>query len=665
MDVASRWTPDSTVDALATSVSSVSLQTQGDILASNRAPTDPPETKILRDIPSTLQGLNSATLPFSSQASITLPTTLPLPSISVLHSVVEPALIYKSLLQFVDSPSGLTGQAFRRVVDAEMRGYLTLVTRIDEEIRKELQHEKTSPEWKQGWTSGGVTLKKCVYWLREPTMVLRLIADMVSKCADLNGGELINELYQYTSHGDPFISDFANRILQDVCRPFYEFVQQWIYTGDFRDPYAEFFIRKAGPQEENWGSKYSLESKHVPAFIDEDLVQKIFQTGKSLNFLRASCGDGEWVDQHGASLSRQFSYGEEAKDLEGAIDVAYKATLRHLMSLLTSKFQLHDHILALKNYILLGQGDFVAMLIELLAPSLGRPANTLYRHHLTSTLETAIRGSNAQYSRPEVLRNLDARMLEFVHGEIGWDVFTLEYRVEAPLDVIINPYATRQYLKIFNFLWRVKHVGFVLNVTWAKSITGARGVLGDVGDLVGQDWKLARACCGEMLHFICQLEYYVLYEVIESSWSELQTELKREDLTLDQLIEVHKKYLENITRKALLASSRQGKEDVYRGLLHEILKTMLAFSDAMETLYAFSVEEYTRRQTGEQDQADEALLSSIRTTMKTLKSEFQTLVGKLLANLAYQSDMEMRFLGVRLNYNEYYAVSRKNRTTEM
>lgn len=395
-------------------------------------------------------------------------------------------------------------------------------------------------------------------------------------------------------------------------------------------------------------------------------MQKIFQIGKSLDFLRSSCGDSEWVDQHGAKLSKAFHYGEESGDLEESINVAYKATVRHLMNLLTTKFHLHDHILALKNYILLGQGDFVAMLIELLAPSLGRPANTLYRHHLTSTLETAIRGSNAQYSGPDVLRNLDARMLEFVHGEIGWDVFTLEYRVEAPLDVIINSYATRQYLKIFNFLWRVKHVGFVLNVTWRRAITGARGVLNDVKDIVEQDWKLARACCSEMLHFICQLEYYVLYEVIESSWSELQAELKKEELTLDQLIEVHRKYLENITRKALLASSRQGKEDVYRGLLHEILKVMLSFSDAMDALYAFSVEEYTRRQTEDSENGmDETLLESIRATMKSLKSEFHILVGKLLANLAYQNDTEMRFLGVRLNYNEYYVVSRKNRTTDV
>ena len=178
-----------------------------------------------------------------------------------------------------------------------------------------------------------------------------------------------------------------------------------------------------------------------------------------------------------------------------------------------TKFRLHDHLLALKNYLLLGQGDFVALLMELLASSLDRPANSLYRHNLTSMLETAINGSNAQFAIPSVLRNLDARMLELSHGEMGWDVFTLEYKVESPLDVIVNAYTTRQYLKIFNFLWRLKRMGFVLNVAWRKSITGARGILASVNDLVGKDWKIARACCSQMIHFVCELEYYILYEV--------------------------------------------------------------------------------------------------------------------------------------------------------
>ncbi|KAK9448318.1 Spc98 family-domain-containing protein [Limtongia smithiae] len=674
----SRWTPSNDGDAgdvglLATSVSGVTLQTKADELASSRGPTEPSEVKLLSDLPSALQGLNSSTLSFLAPSTIALPNTLPLSTISILHSLAEPALLYKSLSVFIDSPSGLVGQAFRRAIEQELNGYLALVAKMDVEIRKEAQAGSTAPEWKQGWSLGGVTLKKCVYWLREPTLRLRLMGEIVEKCKDKNGGQIINVLYSYTFHGDMFVAEFVNKLLVAVTRPLYEFLEQWIYTGEFRDPYLEFFVRKGDQPEALWEGKYMLDESQVPAFIRDDLIKKILQTGKSLDFIRNGCGDGDWVDKYSVECYRTFQYDGNDREVEDALDTAYHKTVTHLMDILTIKFRLREHIQALKNYLLLGQGDFIAMLMELLATSLDRPANTLYRHNLTSALEQAIRGSNAQYATPEVLRNLDARMLELSHGEIGWDVFTLEYKVEPPLDVIVNAYATRQYLKIFNFLWRLKRVGYALNVAWRRSITGARGILLAVEDVAGEDWKMARACCGEMIHFINQLEYYILYEVIESLWLELQEELDKSDLTLDKLIAVHNKYLADITHKGLLGSGRAGKEDSLIHQLHEILKLMLAFADSMDTLYKFSVEEYTRRQTAayEDDNDDEdgggdggvdvEQHAFARTRIQTLKSSFQAAVERLLTNLAYQSDTEMRFLGVRLNFNEFYVVARRTR----
>ena len=83
------------------------------------------------------------------------------------------------------------------------------------------------------------------------------------------------------------------------------------------------------------------------------------------------------------------------------------------------------------------------------SPSLGKPANSLYRHNLTANLETAIRSSNLQQDPAQILRRLDARMLEYSHGEIGWDVFTLEYKVDPPIDTVLDQDAAEKYLKLF------------------------------------------------------------------------------------------------------------------------------------------------------------------------------------------------------------------------
>ncbi|KAL9037626.1 MAG: hypothetical protein Q9214_005620, partial [Letrouitia sp. 1 TL-2023] len=63
----------------------------------------PGESALLRDLPFTLQGLSSTHLPFPSLSTIDLPPTLPLPVISLLHTLAEPSLLYRVLSDFTQS----------------------------------------------------------------------------------------------------------------------------------------------------------------------------------------------------------------------------------------------------------------------------------------------------------------------------------------------------------------------------------------------------------------------------------------------------------------------------------------------------------------------------------------------------------------------------------
>jgi len=179
-------------------------------------------------------------------------------------------------------------------------------------------------------------------------------------------------------------------------------------------------------------------------------------------------------------------------------------------------------------------------------------------------------------------------------------------------------------------------------------------------------------------------------KVIESSWDTLQTAISKPEATLDDLIEAHAKYLQHITHKGLLGStssrsSGKGKragadgDDTFMTQLHEILKIMLAYKDAVDGLYGYSVAEYTRRQergqrietrtkkgewgireadeegetSGRGPNPEDMMLPSLRQRLKTLSGDFQARVVILLGDLAYQSDMDMRLLGVLLSFNEY------------
>ncbi|KAL2794294.1 Spc98 family-domain-containing protein [Aspergillus keveii] len=693
----------------------------------------PIESSLLRDLPFNLQGLSSSDLQFMSASTLKLPPGLPLPMVSLLNTLAEPCLLYRGLSTFVGgSGGGLISQSLRAALANELRSYLGLVATLEGEIRRAL----AAPGGPNGLKSA-VTLKRCVVWTRDATMALRLMSLIVEEAQSKKGGQLISLIHGFsTSHGDPFVCNFAEKLLAHVTRPFYEMLRLWIYDGELSDPYKEFFVVEPELRPSTdprrlatsvWEDKYTLEDVMVPSIITQDFAKKVFLIGKSLNFIRYGCGDSGWVEAYSKESSKELRYGDTAS-LETSIDEAYKATMARLIHLMDDKFRLFDHLHALKKYLLLGQGDFIALLMESLASNLDRPANSQYRHTLTAQLEHAIRASNAQYDSPDVLRRLDARMLELSHGEIGWDCFTLEYKIDAPVDVVITPWGSTQYLKVFNFLWRVKRVEFSLGSIWRRCMTGARGVLGSVDDKVGADWKRARCVIAEMIHFVSQLQYYILFEVIESSWDQLQASISKPGCTLDDLIEAHTKYLNSITHKGLLGSSTSSQssstnkpEEGFLSQLHQILKITLAYKDAVDGLYSFSVAEFTRRQelsakietrtaqgqwgVSERDllssrhsaahrvasasssfsftpnvgttadevatptslanhdlTTDDHMLPALRTRLRDLSAEFRSRLNILLGDLAYQPDVDMRFLGVVMNFNDVYEPARRRKT---
>lgn len=688
------------------------------------SPNAPSELDLLRDLPFNMQGLSSESYQFVSASAVKLPPNLPIPILSLLNTLAEPCLLYKTLSEFVNSQDGgLVNQSLRAAISGELRSYLGLVATLEGEIRRALTAIQKGEDSAKGVRAAGVTLKRCVIWTRDATMGLRLMALVIEDSQRKRGGQIITLIHSLlSSHGDPFVAGFAERLLVHVARPFYDMLRHWIYDGELVDPYHEFFVAENDPNLKAdidprrvatsiWEDKYKLEEELVPSIISADFAKKIFLIGKSLNFIRHNCSDSDWVIQYSQANSKSLDYANTSHaNLSASISTAYQSTMSRLTYLMSNKFLLHTHFQALKRYLLLSQGDFIDLLVESLAPNLDRPAHSQYRHNLTSQLEHAVRHSNAQFDDPEVLRRLDARMIELNRNDTGWDCFTLEYKISAPCDVVITQWANTQYLKIFNVMLRVKRVEYSLNSTYRKCMTGARGVLASaaVDDKLKADWKYARCLIAEMVHFVNQLQYYILFEVIESSWETLQNTITKPDATLDDLIEAHTKYINTIVQKGLLASSAE-REDGFLVQLHNMLKCMLSYREVVESLYSFSVAEYTKRQqfasriekrtaqgkwgitekdfipnsrastpaTGHRtdrwsamsdDNAnndspmllpsnagdDATLLSGLRKRMTELSTDYHVRINAFLYDLAHQPDVDLRFLGVVMNFNESY-----------
>ncbi|RHZ90285.1 hypothetical protein Glove_1g17 [Diversispora epigaea] len=624
------------------------------------------EKLLLRDIIFIFQGINGQYIKWDNEAKsfiIDLKISINRSTVDLLHRLSELGFLYRRVEEFVkmnanDPFIGLVGQAFCSVLQHELTEYYRFIANLEAAITKEVDNQQ--------FLTSGISLKRLLVWTQDSLFKLRIMSVLVECCKEKRGGALVSTIYNYTNHGDPFIQEFINKILEEISRPFFEMLQRWIYEGELDDPFEEFFVScDQNVQEEDlWRSKYSILKDMQPTFISELLAKKIFSIGKSLNFIRYSCHDNDWVITNAkvAGMNKSLKYGDMVA-LESSIDATYTATSQRLLNILFTKYKLKEHFIALKRYLLLGQGDFIQHLMAQLGPGLGKPATTIYHHNLTGILEAAIRASNAQYDDPDILRRLDAGLLEVSSGDVGWDVFSLFYRVDSPLNTIFTPQAMHQYLKIFNLLWRLKRVEHDLSFCWRRNMTSARSFL-RVEELQ-KEINTSRLVCSEMIHFVYQLQYYILFEVIECSWDELVTDIHNPSGDLDSLIEAHNKYLSNVANKSFLNASNNQN---YLSRLLKIIGFIFQYKNCLDELHNLGVKETIRRDNNSGSRKDQNHSrndnnsenpKAIQECLNEVASQFKSEVVNLLTALAHHQDTDLRFLSVSLDFNEFYHVNEK------
>ena len=109
-------------------------------------------------------------------------------TVSLIYTLAEPALLYRSLNVFVtsadDAGGGLIGQSLRAAIEEELRGYVALICGLEGEIRRVVA--MADPADSRGIEKVGVTLKRCVVWTREATMGLRLMRTIVEQAKGMH-----------------------------------------------------------------------------------------------------------------------------------------------------------------------------------------------------------------------------------------------------------------------------------------------------------------------------------------------------------------------------------------------------------------------------------------------------------------------------------------------
>ena len=598
------------------------------------------------------------------------------PTRDVLGRVAELGQLYTRVSQFVDEHreahgAALTTQSLCHLAARELSAYSEFVARLETQWARYAERCAANPESPPD-ASEPLTLRGLGHVLREPLLRMRLLSAIVEQCSVAHGGALVSTIHTYAQTGDPFVRAFTAALLDGVSRPFFDMLARWIFDGELLDPFSEFFIAcvpREIPEESDaadvWHNKFELRTELLPSFLSRDFARKIFSTGRSLNFIRCSCGDSDWAaaSETLSASGRALRYSDMA-GLEHTIDLVFATANRRLLDIFLHKFHLLEHLRALRDYLMLVRGDFVDALLQSIGPSLGRPASTLYQHNLSAALETAIRSSNAQYDNPDVLRRLDARSLEASAGESGWDTFTLEYRVESPVSAVLDASAMAGYQMLFHYLWKIKRVEHAVTACWAE-LSRTCSYMQRTRHKRPVPHELRRRALStlvhvsEMVHFVHQLQGFCQLEGIAYSWQSLEHYFGSPGIAgddLDRLIEFHRSYLGALINKALLRGGRRGHADQLGDDVRAQLDTVLQYCLAAEDL-AHHVTAELARLAGGIDAPRPSAVRSLATTTASLDAthvRFQQRMLAMITLLERHPNLSVRDLARRWNFNVYY-----------
>ncbi|TPX66208.1 hypothetical protein SpCBS45565_g04658 [Spizellomyces sp. 'palustris'] len=632
------------------------------------------ESEWLQDIVYVFQGIDGRYIKYNDSTEtyiIDEKVQISQPLRELLHRLTELGWLYRRITSFLKFQTnqagiGLMAQSFCSAIQREMTDYYRLIAILQAQI--------TPSDDQKSASRPSLTLKRLYVWTQDPLQRLRVMGVLVDLCVDDRGGELLATLHDYVHHGDPFIQQFIHHLMTDVCKPFYNMLKLWIYEGQLDDPFDEFFIvgHPVGKEEDFWEVSYSMRENMIPSFIEPLVAKKIFMIGKNLNFLRSQCGDSEYVimsSQQGQN-AQGFEYGNY-HTLRDMINKAYTATTQKVIDSLLTKYKLMEHLEAIRKYLFLGQGDLIQYVVDEIGVALTKPANTLFRHNLASSLETGIRMSNAQYDDPDITSRLDVRMLQSSPGDIGWDVFTLVYQLQSPINTVINNTAMHLCKKISNFLWKMKRVEHALSSTWKPRMRLAQNLRHSP---IYHDLHTCLLTWAEMNHFVLQMQYYVLFEVLECSWDELKTLIASKP-DMDLLIRGYLRYLNTIISKSMLGARKHKDEPP---TLFKIVDVILEFREAQERLHKYGTALARQEQKANLDfrersfdishiHADGDLLpeedgteslENIRAELNRGAERFREELSNFMELLAEHADETLRALSVRLSFNEYYSTGR-------
>jgi gamma-tubulin complex component 2 len=449
-----------------------------------------------------------------------------------------------------------------------LKEYLVLLTQLDTEFVK-----------------GNLTLQKLWFYIQQSMRMMENMNKLAIEASDKKGGALLNAIYKFqTITSDKSIKELFSFLLEKASEPFHKILLKWIHLGVLDDPFEEFLVKEDPSMNKDniekdfndsyWQKRFTFREDMIPIYFQKQSI-KILHTGKYLNVIR-ECGKDT---QHPEMTQR--------KDFSELIEEAHEWSSKRLLDLFFIEERLLDRLKSIKHYFFLDLGDFFLHFFDGADIYLEALTKEVSNDKLKSLLELAIRTSTANmdpfkddltcelnnYSLVEqifVMQNIRGALgsnayapdatgsgqsrpnfssvpisgMNSMQNYKCVDSFTLDYKVQWPLTLIISRRAITKYQLIFRHLFFCKYVERHLGNTWL--LHQSTKELNLDGCFLNS-YNLRH----RMHHFCKNYVYYIVVEVLDPNFYKFKENLSKVK-TVDEILELHNTFLDECLKECLL-----------------------------------------------------------------------------------------------------------------
>ena len=528
---------------------------------------------------------------------------------------------------------GFVVQAVYESVDELLQDHLVFAAEMEQLLRQDTEAD-------------AMTMNKLYVYIQSPLQRMAILEHVVTAIRERKGGSLLNALHELKTQvfpGDSVAQHVLESLLRGGSVPYFKMLDTWLESGVINDPFNEFMIETCecpdavgGYDGDTWNGMFRIRSDHVlKCVLSSPVVQEqILLTGKYWNAVQLcqrTTADvpGSETLQQGKKDAMHVHRGMDAVALSAFVHSMYQNASQQLLRLLMGDFDAMKSLLTLKRFFLLHQGDFLVHLFDAAEDELTQELQDVSRGRLQQLLHMCIQLTEpdaddshsalvplgaakpagpltAQMLRCSFAPDSLIDYLDALHGVSGGidarepktpsrhaygmaskemtgiDAFSIRFdRIPFPTSLIISQTALSSYQLLFRHLFFAKYVerrlvGIWLDHQMMKQFQSLRRAMGPTYCLRQR-----------MLHFMQNFIYYIMFEVIEPNWLEMEHSIIRKQRsnsnggsqrtqTVDDIIRVHNEFLKLALAECLLTN-----RELVRTLT-ELMRTCLHFSDELK-----------------------------------------------------------------------------------